>query len=146
MLIVRLTMLTLMETKWMLISLKESLHALRLMALVSLSLSCFYTIIFISPSFSLLPFSSFSPFSIFSSIYLPLFLSLSLLFFCLHFPLFSPPLSVSTQNQYLVPKDGTPLSGLIQDHVVSGVILTLRDRFFEKWVPCHVIVMWLHVM
>uniref|UniRef100_A0A1X7UR34 DNA-directed RNA polymerase n=1 Tax=Amphimedon queenslandica TaxID=400682 RepID=A0A1X7UR34_AMPQE len=39
---------------------------------------------------------------------------------------------VSTQNQYLVPKDGTPLSGLIQDHVVSGVLLTLRDRFFDK--------------
>ena len=38
------------------------------------SLSCFYSIIFISPSFPLLPFSSFSPFSIFLSIYLPLFL------------------------------------------------------------------------
>ncbi|XP_019857898.1 PREDICTED: DNA-directed RNA polymerase I subunit RPA1-like isoform X2 [Amphimedon queenslandica] len=35
-------------------------------------------------------------------------------------------------NQYLVPKDGTPLSGLIQDLVVSGVLLTLRDRFFDK--------------
>ena len=100
----------------------------------SLSLSCFYSIIFISPSFPLLPFSSFSPFSIFLSIYLPLFL----FFFPASIPPFlpsfppSPPLSVSTQNQYLVPKDGTPLSGLIQDHVVSGVILTLRDRFFEK--------------
>ncbi|XP_019857896.1 PREDICTED: DNA-directed RNA polymerase I subunit RPA1-like isoform X1 [Amphimedon queenslandica] len=35
-------------------------------------------------------------------------------------------------NQYLVPKDGTPLSGLIQDLVVSGVLLTLRDRFFDN--------------
>ncbi|CAF0946490.1 unnamed protein product [Didymodactylos carnosus] len=35
-------------------------------------------------------------------------------------------------NHYLVPKDGTPLTGLIQDHVVSGTSLTFRDRFFEK--------------
>uniref|UniRef100_A0A914VLZ9 DNA-directed RNA polymerase subunit n=1 Tax=Plectus sambesii TaxID=2011161 RepID=A0A914VLZ9_9BILA len=34
--------------------------------------------------------------------------------------------------QYLVPKDGTPILGLIQDHVVSGVLLTLKDRFFTK--------------
>ncbi|XP_078050348.1 RNA polymerase I subunit RpI1 isoform X2 [Augochlora pura] len=35
-------------------------------------------------------------------------------------------------NQYLVPKDGTPLSGLIQDHMVSGVRLTVRGTFFTK--------------
>lgn len=35
-------------------------------------------------------------------------------------------------NNYLVPKDGTPILGLIQDHVVSGVLLTLRDRFLDK--------------
>ncbi|XP_012272524.1 DNA-directed RNA polymerase I subunit RPA1 [Orussus abietinus] len=35
-------------------------------------------------------------------------------------------------NQYLVPKDGTPLSGLIQDHMVSGVKLTTRGRFFAR--------------
>ena len=34
--------------------------------------------------------------------------------------------------QYLVPKDGTPLAGLIQDHMVSGVLLTIRGRFFDR--------------
>lgn len=38
----------------------------------------------------------------------------------------------SVSNQYLVPKDGTPLSGLIQDHMVSGVRLTSRGRFFSR--------------
>jgi DNA-directed RNA polymerase I subunit RPA1 len=31
-----------------------------------------------------------------------------------------------------VPKDGTPILGLIQDHVVAGVLMTLRGRFFTK--------------
>ncbi|XP_017875380.1 DNA-directed RNA polymerase I subunit RPA1 [Ceratina calcarata] len=35
-------------------------------------------------------------------------------------------------NQYLVPKDGTPLSGLIQDHMVSGVRMTVRGAFFSR--------------
>ncbi|VDK70223.1 unnamed protein product [Litomosoides sigmodontis] len=35
-------------------------------------------------------------------------------------------------SNFLVPKDGTPLLGLIQDHVVSGVLLTVRGRFFNK--------------
>ncbi|XP_029165392.1 DNA-directed RNA polymerase I subunit RPA1 [Nylanderia fulva] len=35
-------------------------------------------------------------------------------------------------NQYLVPKDGTPLSGLIQDYMVSGVQLTTRGQFFSR--------------
>lgn len=35
-------------------------------------------------------------------------------------------------SNYLVPKDGTPILGLIQDHVVSGVLLTLKDRFFNR--------------
>lgn len=39
---------------------------------------------------------------------------------------------VNVCNQYLVPKDGTPLSGLIQDHVISGVRLSMRGRFFTK--------------
>ncbi|CAG9831713.1 unnamed protein product [Diabrotica balteata] len=39
---------------------------------------------------------------------------------------------VNVSNQYLVPKDGTPLSGLIQDHMISGVRLSLRGRFFNK--------------
>ncbi|KAK0161163.1 hypothetical protein PV327_009665 [Microctonus hyperodae] len=38
----------------------------------------------------------------------------------------------NVSNQYLVPKDGTPLGGLIQDHVVSGVRLSLRGKFFSK--------------
>lgn len=38
----------------------------------------------------------------------------------------------NVSNQYLVPKDGTPLSGLIQDHMISGVRLTLRGTFFTK--------------
>lgn len=39
---------------------------------------------------------------------------------------------VSVCKQYLVPKDGTPLSGLIQDHVISGVRLTIRGSFFNR--------------
>lgn len=35
-------------------------------------------------------------------------------------------------NQYLVPKDGTPLGGLIQDHMISGVKITMRGRFFTR--------------
>ncbi|CAL1300337.1 unnamed protein product [Larinioides sclopetarius] len=35
-------------------------------------------------------------------------------------------------HQYLVPKDGTPLGGLIQDHIIAGVLLTKRGRFFPK--------------
>ncbi|XP_011298685.1 DNA-directed RNA polymerase I subunit RPA1 [Fopius arisanus] len=38
----------------------------------------------------------------------------------------------NVSNQYLVPKDGTPLGGLIQDHVISGVRLTLRGKFLSK--------------
>jgi DNA-directed RNA polymerase I subunit RPA1 len=37
-----------------------------------------------------------------------------------------------TANQYLVPKDGSPLRGLIQDHVVSGVLITKKDTFFTQ--------------
>jgi DNA-directed RNA polymerase I subunit RPA1 len=39
-------------------------------------------------------------------------------------------LIAKTSNQYLVPKDGSPLRGLIQDHVVSGVLMTKKDSFF----------------
>ncbi|XP_051174534.1 DNA-directed RNA polymerase I subunit RPA1 [Leptopilina boulardi] len=41
-------------------------------------------------------------------------------------------LIANVANQYLVPKDGTPLSGLIQDHIISGVRLTMRGQFFNK--------------
>ncbi|RZB40094.1 DNA-directed RNA polymerase I subunit RPA1 [Asbolus verrucosus] len=39
---------------------------------------------------------------------------------------------VNVSNQYLVPKDGTPLSGLIQDHMIAGVKLSLRGHFFNE--------------
>lgn len=39
---------------------------------------------------------------------------------------------VAVGHNYLVPKDGTPILGLIQDHVVAGVLMTLRGRFFNK--------------
>lgn len=39
---------------------------------------------------------------------------------------------MSVKQQYLVPKDGTPLSGLIQDHVISGVKMSIRGAFFTK--------------
>ena len=38
-----------------------------------------------------------------------------------------------TDLQYIVPTDGSPLRGLIQDHVVGGVKMTKRDTFFKKW-------------
>lgn len=41
-------------------------------------------------------------------------------------------LLANVANQYLLPKDGTPILGLIQDHVVSGVLLTIRGRFFNR--------------
>ena len=37
---------------------------------------------------------------------------------------------VHADEQYVVPTDGQPLRGLIQDHVVSGVLMTKRDGFF----------------
>jgi len=40
---------------------------------------------------------------------------------------------VITYQHFLVSKDGTPLTGLIQDHVVTGTALTMRNRFFEKY-------------
>ncbi|XP_073710148.1 DNA-directed RNA polymerase I subunit RPA1 [Misgurnus anguillicaudatus] len=39
---------------------------------------------------------------------------------------------VSTDQQYLVPKDGKPLAGLIQDHMVSGTNMTIRGCFFTR--------------
>lgn len=35
--------------------------------------------------------------------------------------------------QYIVPTDGSPLRGLIQDHVDAGVKLTSKDTFIKKW-------------
>jgi len=39
---------------------------------------------------------------------------------------------VSANTQYLLPKDGMPIRGLIQDHVVMGVILTMRDTVLDR--------------
>lgn len=39
---------------------------------------------------------------------------------------------VNVCHNYLVPKDGTPLGGLIQDHMVSGVWLSVRGQFFTR--------------
>ena len=41
-------------------------------------------------------------------------------------------LIANTDNQYLVPTDGKPLRGLIQDHILLGVLMTVRDRFFTR--------------
>ena len=37
---------------------------------------------------------------------------------------------VHADEQYIVPTDGAPIRGLIQDHVVAGVLMTKRDTFF----------------
>lgn len=50
------------------------------------------------------------------------------------------PCLVNVSNQYLVPKDGTPLGGLIQDHVISGVKLSMRGRFFNKLAFIHILI------
>ena len=39
---------------------------------------------------------------------------------------------VNADNQYIVPRNGGPIRGLIQDSVVSGVKLTCRDTFLNK--------------
>jgi DNA-directed RNA polymerase I subunit RPA1 len=39
---------------------------------------------------------------------------------------------MNAAHQYLVPKDGTPLGGLIQDHIVGAVHMTMRGAVFEK--------------
>ncbi|KAF8073189.1 rpa1 [Scenedesmus sp. PABB004] len=39
---------------------------------------------------------------------------------------------VHADRQFIVPTDGKPIRGLIQDHVVAGVILTCRDAFFTR--------------
>jgi DNA-directed RNA polymerase I subunit RPA1 len=39
---------------------------------------------------------------------------------------------VHADQQFIVPTDGKPIRGLIQDHVVAGVMLTKRDCFLTK--------------
>jgi len=38
-----------------------------------------------------------------------------------------------TDLQFIVPTDGSPLRGLIQDHVDAGVKICCKDTFLEKW-------------
>eukprot|EP00002_Diphylleia_rotans_P012997 TRINITY_DN2531_c0_g1_i4.p1 TRINITY_DN2531_c0_g1~~TRINITY_DN2531_c0_g1_i4.p1 ORF type:complete len:1671 (+),score=368.10 TRINITY_DN2531_c0_g1_i4:68-5080(+) len=38
----------------------------------------------------------------------------------------------NTDNQYLVPTNGKPIRGLIQDHVLTGVLLTCKDTFLTE--------------
>ena len=40
-----------------------------------------------------------------------------------------------TDHQYVVPTNGKPLRGLIQDHVVMGVLLTKRDTCERRPTP-----------
>lgn len=54
------------------------------------------------------------------------------IYFLLFFFSFLFFIIASTNYQYLVPKDGTPLGGLIQDHIVAGVRLTVRGRLFSR--------------
>ena len=35
-------------------------------------------------------------------------------------------------RQFTVPTDGKPLRGLIQDHICSGLLLSMRDSFFDR--------------
>lgn len=43
------------------------------------------------------------------------------------------------EKQYLVPTSGKPLRGLIQDHVIGGVMLTRRDCYLSKSEACHLL-------
>ncbi|KNC49384.1 DNA-directed RNA polymerase [Thecamonas trahens ATCC 50062] len=38
----------------------------------------------------------------------------------------------NTDNQYIVPTDGSPIRGLIQDHIVAGVRLTVKNTFIDE--------------
>ena len=39
---------------------------------------------------------------------------------------------MATHKQYCVPTSGKPIRGLIQDSVVSGVLMTSKDTFLSK--------------
>ena len=38
----------------------------------------------------------------------------------------------NTENQYINPTSGNPIRGLIQDSIVSGVLLTMKDNYFNR--------------
>ena len=39
---------------------------------------------------------------------------------------------MGTDEMYRSAKDGYPLTGLMQDHIIGGVTMTMRDRFFTR--------------
>eukprot|EP01114_Cavostelium_apophysatum_P013753 TRINITY_DN3402_c0_g1_i2.p1 TRINITY_DN3402_c0_g1~~TRINITY_DN3402_c0_g1_i2.p1 ORF type:complete len:1567 (-),score=495.35 TRINITY_DN3402_c0_g1_i2:56-4756(-) len=45
----------------------------------------------------------------------------------------------NADHQYLGPRNGQPLRGLIQDHVIGGVLLTQKDTFFTREKFCQVV-------
>ncbi|GAB6022197.1 DNA-directed RNA polymerase I subunit RPA1 [Chamberlinius hualienensis] len=45
----------------------------------------------------------------------------------------------NVENQYLVPKDGTPLGGLIQDHIIGAAKLMKRGEFFSNEDYCQLV-------
>lgn len=46
---------------------------------------------------------------------------------------------VHADHQFFVPTDGKPLRGLIQDHIVAGTLLTMKDRFLTQHEYCQLI-------
>jgi len=39
---------------------------------------------------------------------------------------------MATHKQYVVPTSGKPLRGLIQDSIVSGVLMSSKDTFLTR--------------
>jgi DNA-directed RNA polymerase I subunit RPA1 len=39
---------------------------------------------------------------------------------------------LSSAQNYIVPTSGKPIRGLIQDHIISSVLITLKDTWFTK--------------
>lgn len=46
---------------------------------------------------------------------------------------------VHADRQFFVPTNGKPLRGLIQDHIVSGTLLTMKDRFLTRGEYCQLV-------
>ncbi|KAL4526208.1 hypothetical protein Ndes2437B_g07463 [Nannochloris sp. 'desiccata'] len=46
---------------------------------------------------------------------------------------------VHADRQFFVPTDGKPLRGLIQDHIVAGTLLTMKDRFMTRVEYCQLV-------
>lgn len=46
---------------------------------------------------------------------------------------------VHADQQFFVPTDGKPLRGLIQDHIVAGTLLTMKDCFLTQGEYCQMV-------